>query len=101
LAYKQKAPLQQCEGAFCSVLRKDYIFLVVSFLVVSFLVVSDIFIFEVSAIFNESAALAESAILAESAEDAPDLLLQAAKETAIANAKKPTFNEFFMFSFLK
>jgi hypothetical protein len=63
-------------------------------LLVSFLVVS-------VAIFNESAVLAESAILAESAAAEDDLLLQAAKEKAIAKAKTPTLNEFFMLIFFK
>jgi hypothetical protein len=68
---------------------------------VSFLEVSAIFILAESAILVESAALAESAILAESAAEAPDFDLQAAKETAIAKAKKPTLNEFFMLIFFK
>jgi hypothetical protein len=72
----------------------------VSFLVVSALVVSA-FIFEESAILAESAALAESAILAESAEEAPDFDLHAAKEKAIAKAKTPTLNEFFIVNFFK
>ena len=67
----------------------------------SFLVVSDIFILEESAILAESAALAESAILAESAAPVDDFDLQAVKETAIAKAKKPTLNEFFIVNFLK
>ena len=83
-------------AAFFVLLKRDYIFLVVSFLVVS-----DIFILEESAILAESAALAESAILAESAAPVDDFDLQAVKETAIAKAKKPTLNEFFIVNFLK
>lgn len=72
-----------------------------SFLVVSILELSAIFIFDESAILAESAALAESAILVESAEEEPDLDLQAANEKAIAKAKTPTLNEFFIVNFLK
>ena len=61
-------------------------------MLVSFLEVS-------AANFKESAVLAESAALSESAAAELDLLLQAAKETAIAKAKTPTLNEFFMFEF--
>jgi hypothetical protein len=59
------------------------------------------FIFDESAILAESAALAESAILAESAEAEEDLLLQAAKEQAIAKANTLTLIEFFMLNFFK
>jgi hypothetical protein len=55
------------------------------------------FILPVSAfIFDESAILAESAALAEE-----DLLLQAAKEQAIAKANTLTLIEFFMLNFFK
>jgi hypothetical protein len=70
--------------------------LAVSFLEVSFLAVS-----AEAAILAESAAFAESAVLAESAAEEDDLLLQAAKENAIAKAKTPTLNEFFMCVFFK
>ena len=93
--YKTKNATVKTAACFV-LLKRDYIFLVVSFLVVS-----DIFILEESAILAESAALAESAILAESAAPVDDFDLQAVKETAIAKAKKPTLNEFFIVNFLK
>lgn len=80
-------------------LTRYYFFLVVSF-----------FIFEVSAIFillvsflvvSTAVALAAlSAFAVESAAEEPDLPLQAAAETAIAKAKKPILNEFFILVFL-
>jgi hypothetical protein len=66
---------------------------------VSFLVVSAAAFFEVSAVFFEvSTAVfaALSAFAVESAAVVVELPLQAAAETAIARAKKPILNEFFM-----
>lgn len=75
---------------------RDYFFLVVSFfavstgaaLVVSFLVVST------------TVVLVESTVLVESVVEEDELPLQAAAETAIARAKKPILNEFFMLKFV-
>jgi hypothetical protein len=69
--------------------------------------VSAIFILPVSAFLEVSVAILEvsvailevSAALVESAEEAPPLPLQAAADTAIANAKKPILNEFFILVF--
>ena len=73
----------------------NYFFLVVSFLVVSvttFLVVSFL------VVSAGAAALAMlSALAAESADEVVALPLQAAAETAIARAKKPILNAFFLF----
>jgi hypothetical protein len=69
---------------------------VVSFFAESTLALST-FTLELSvANFAESAALAESAAFKESAAAVDDLLLQAAKEQAIAIAKTLTLIEFFM-----
>jgi hypothetical protein len=68
----------------------------VSFLVVSALVVSAA-ILEVSALVVSAAILEESALVESAAEDDEEPL-QAAKETAIAKAKKPNL-KFFMFNF--
>jgi hypothetical protein len=68
----------------------------VSFFAVSTLALS-VFTLELSvANLAESADLAESAAFKESAEAEDDLLLQAAKEQAIARAKTLTLIEFFM-----
>jgi hypothetical protein len=53
---------------------------------------------ESTAVVLAESILAES-ILAESAFEAEPEPLQAANETAIARAKKPSLNEFFMFNF--
>jgi len=66
----------------------------VSFLVVSALVVSAA-ILEVSALVVSAAILEESALVESAAEDDEEPL-QAAKETAIAKAKKPNLKEFFI-----
>ncbi|WP_162996438.1 hypothetical protein [Mucilaginibacter celer] len=73
------------------------------FLVESFLVESAVILAESAVILDESAViLAESAVilaesaLVESAEEAEDEPLQAAKEAAIAKAKKPNL-KFFIF----
>jgi len=85
------------------VLRRNY-FLVVSLVILdesAFILPVSAFILDESAILVESAALAESAILVESAAAEEDLLLQAAKEQAIAKANTLTLIEFFMLIFFK
>jgi hypothetical protein len=70
---------------------------------VSFLVVSAAAALVVSALVVSalvvSAAILEESALVESAPEAEEEPLQAAKETAIAKAKKPNL-KFFMFNFL-
>jgi hypothetical protein len=97
---KQKSP-GLLSGAFLLLLRKNYFFLEVSFAI--FLEVSAIFILlvsflEVSAIL----AIEVSAFLVVSLSELPLPLLplQAANDTAIANAKAPILIEFFMLIFL-
>jgi hypothetical protein len=51
----------------------------------------------VESFFTESVVTLVESVLVESVAVEDDLLLQAAKEKAIATAKTPTLNEFFMF----
>jgi hypothetical protein len=102
IRYKTKKP-RITSGAFLFLLRKNYFFfLEVSFAI--FLEVSAIFILPVSFLEVSVAILAiEVSAFFEvslSEEPAEPLPLQAAKETAIANAKAPIFSVFFMLIFL-